>query len=245
MWLWVDFTKIHSLFINLSATRSAHVSGKKRLKKEVFCQKLNWAQIQGCMAFLPTPSFSFPKARESGTIPWNSHPATIKFLHSRNTLIRQLLKNIFHMSTIEFKLNFARQQFTEARIKVLTLILATITTWKHVLPFICDQGSAWLKIITWIQLIPLDSMIDRTMDYVLRQHKQRRFSTEGQNYRKHYWFQTWVFRKMQHSSFSNLTQTDTWRSIQLNTCTSFVTYYTLWTKRHNCKDSTTRLTAAT
>ena len=34
--------------------------------------------------------------------------------------IRQLLKNIFHMSTIEFKLNLARQQFTEARIKVLT-----------------------------------------------------------------------------------------------------------------------------
>ena len=82
------------------------------------------------------------------------------------------------------------------------------------------------------------------MDYVLRQHKQRRFSTEGGNYRKHYWFQTWVFRKMQYTSFSNLTQTDFWRSIQLNTCTLFVTYYTLWTKRHNCKDSTTRLTPA-
>ena len=113
-------------------------------------------------------------------------------------------------------------------------LLATITTSKHVLPFICDQGSAWLKIITWIQLIPLDSMIDRTMDY---DHKQWRFSTEGRNYRKHYWFQTWVFRKMQYSSFSNLSQTDPWRSIQLNTCTSFVTYYTLWTKCHNCKDS--------
>ena len=56
----------------------------------------------------------------------------------------------------------------------------------------------------------------------LKQHKQWRCSTEGRNYRKHYWFQSWFFRKMQHSFFSNFTQTDTWRQIQLNTCISFL-----------------------
>ena len=47
------------------------------------------------------------------------HPATIKLLHSRNTLILGNSKRAFNMSTIEIKLNFARQQFAEARIKVL------------------------------------------------------------------------------------------------------------------------------
>ena len=41
--------------------------------------------------------------------------------------------------------------------------------------------------------------------------------------------------KMQHSFFTNFTQTNTWRQIQLNTCISFVINYTFWTKRHNCK----------
>ena len=40
---------------------------------------------------------------------------------------------------------------------------------------------------------------------------------------------------MQHSFFTNFTQTDTWRQIQLNTCISFVINYTFWTKRHNCE----------
>ena len=48
---------------------------------------------------------------------WNS--ATIKLLHSRNILILGNSKRAFNMSTIELKLNFARQQFAEARIKVL------------------------------------------------------------------------------------------------------------------------------
>ena len=59
------------------------------------------------------------------------------------------------------------------------------------------------------------------MDYVLRQHKQWRFSTEGRNYRKQYWFRTWFFRKMQHSFFTNFTQTDAWRQIQLRICILF------------------------
>ena len=47
------------------------------------------------------------------------HPATIKLLHSRNILILGNSKRAFNMSTIELKLNFGRQQFAEARIKVL------------------------------------------------------------------------------------------------------------------------------
>ena len=46
-------------------------------------------------------------------------PATIKLLHSRNILILGNTKRAFNMSTIELKLNFARQQFAEARLKVL------------------------------------------------------------------------------------------------------------------------------
>ena len=48
------------------------------------------------------------------------HPATIKLLHLRNILILGDSKRAFNMSTIEIKLNFARQQFAEATIKVLT-----------------------------------------------------------------------------------------------------------------------------
>lgn len=47
------------------------------------------------------------------------HSATIKLLHSRNILILGNSKRAFNMSAIELKLNFARQQFAEARIKVL------------------------------------------------------------------------------------------------------------------------------
>ena len=47
------------------------------------------------------------------------YSATIKLLHSRNILILGNSERAFNMSTIEFKLNFARQQFAEARIKVL------------------------------------------------------------------------------------------------------------------------------
>ena len=47
------------------------------------------------------------------------YSATIKLLHSRYILILDNSKRALNMSTIEFKLNFARQQFAEARIKVL------------------------------------------------------------------------------------------------------------------------------
>ena len=47
------------------------------------------------------------------------YSATIKLLHSRYILILDNSKRAFNVSTIEFKLNFARQQFAEARIKVL------------------------------------------------------------------------------------------------------------------------------
>ena len=70
------------------------------------------------------------------------HPATINLFHSRDILILDNSKTTFNKSTIEIKLNFARQQFAEARIKLSLNLLATITTSKHVLPFICHQGSA-------------------------------------------------------------------------------------------------------
>jgi len=44
---------------------------------------------------------------------------TIKLLHSRSILILGNSKRAFNMSTIKLKLHFARQQFAEARIKVL------------------------------------------------------------------------------------------------------------------------------
>ena len=43
----------------------------------------------------------------------------ILLLHSRNILILGNSKRAFNMSTIELKLNFARQQFAEVRIKVI------------------------------------------------------------------------------------------------------------------------------
>ena len=69
-------------------------------------------------------------------------------------------------------------------------------------------------------MIPLDSTIDRTMDWK-NTNKLRRFSTEARNYGKYYWFRTWFFRKMQHSFFTSFTQTDAWRQIQLRTCILF------------------------
>ena len=47
------------------------------------------------------------------------YSATIKLLHSRYILILGNSERAFNMSAIELKLNFARQQFAEARIKVL------------------------------------------------------------------------------------------------------------------------------
>ena len=47
------------------------------------------------------------------------HSATIKLLHSRNILILGNSERAFNMSEVELKSNFARQQFAEARIKVL------------------------------------------------------------------------------------------------------------------------------
>ena len=49
------------------------------------------------------------------------HPARIKLLHSRNILVLGNSQRAFNKSTIEIKLNFARQQFAEASIKVLTV----------------------------------------------------------------------------------------------------------------------------
>ena len=40
---------------------------------------------------------------------------------------------------------------------------------------------------------------------------------------------------MQHSFFTNCTQTDAWRQVQFNTFISFVINNIVWTGHHNCK----------
>ena len=145
---------------------------------------------------------------------------TIKLLHSRSILILGNSKRGFNMSTIKLKLHFARQQFAEARIKVLSL-LATITTPAYFAVYL----SLKLRLTkNNDQMIIVDSLGFYYRSHNrLKKHKQRRFSTEGRNYRKHYWFRTWFFRKMQHSFFTNFTQTltDAWRQIQLRICILF------------------------
>ena len=91
-----------------------------RKKKQFIC-----IPCQGLYLTVPTPKEEVLLKLCVLKREW--HSATIKLLHSRNILILGNSKRAVNMSTIELKLKFARQQFAEARIKVIDL-LATITT---------------------------------------------------------------------------------------------------------------------